>query len=108
MARKRKVFYPPSRSSKGAAPAVRTGQLAPTTVVAIDRTAGFGRKDVVVGSRVTILGGGLYSGEVAVVERLVGGVIPAALVRTEAGRTRQVRTVDLEPVSRASTEPVKG
>jgi hypothetical protein len=27
-------------------------------------------------------------------------VIPAALVRTEAGRTRQVRTIDLEPVAR--------
>jgi hypothetical protein len=30
------------------------------------------------------------------VESLVVGVIPAAMVRTEAGKTRRVRTVDLE------------
>jgi len=45
--------------------------------------------------RVSILGTGLYAGEVAVVERIVAGVIPAADVRTEAGRTRRVRTIDL-------------
>jgi hypothetical protein len=27
-------------------------------------------------------------------------VIPAALVRTEAGNTRTVRTIDLEPIAR--------
>ncbi len=32
------------------------------------------------------------------IEKLPGGVIPTALVRTEAGRTRQVRTIDLEPI----------
>ena len=53
-----------------------------------------------VGDRVRISGGGLYAGEVAVIEKLTSGVIPAALVRTEAGRTRQVRTIDLEPVAR--------
>jgi hypothetical protein len=34
-----------------------------------------------------------------VIERLGGSVVPAAAVRTEAGRTRQVRTIDLEPVA---------
>ena len=34
------------------------------------------------------------------IEKLTAGVIPAALVRTEAGRTRQVRTIDLEPIAR--------
>jgi hypothetical protein len=47
---------------------------------------------------VRITGAGLYSGEAAVIERLASGVIPAAMVRTEAGKTRQVRTIDLEPL----------
>ena len=50
------------------------------------------------GDRVRIVGSGLYNGEAAVIEKLPGGVIPTALVRTEAGRTRQVRTIDLEPI----------
>jgi len=41
---------------------------------------------------------GLYAGEAAVVESLAGGLIPAALVRTEAGRARRARTIDLQPV----------
>jgi hypothetical protein len=43
----------------------------------------------------------LYSGEIASIERLTSGAIPSAVVRTEAGRTRQVRTIDLEPVGPA-------
>ena len=35
-------------------------------------------------------------GEEAVVESIPGGVIPSVLVRTAAGRTRRVRTIDLE------------
>ena len=31
--------------------------------------------------------------------RFAGNVIPSALVKTEAGRTRQVRTIDLEPIA---------
>lgn len=53
-----------------------------------------GRTEIRTGQVVRI-GTGLYAGERAVVESLVGGVIPAALVRTEAGRTRRVRAVDL-------------
>jgi hypothetical protein len=67
------------------------------SLATIDTTAGHGRASIKVGARVTILGSGLFAGETAVVEKLTGGVIPAALVRTEAGRTRQVRTIDLEP-----------
>lgn len=99
MARKRKVFHPPSRHSKGGATPDRAAQRASLSLVSIDPAAGLGRDDVSVGSRVTILGRGLYSGEIAVVERLAGGPIPSAVVRTEAGRTRQVRTIDLEPTA---------
>lgn len=67
----------------------------------IDLNAGKGRAGLTVGDRVRITGNGLYAGEAAVIEKLVSGVIPAALVRTEAGRTRQVRTIDLEPISAA-------
>jgi hypothetical protein len=55
-----------------------------------------------VGDRVRIVGTGLYSGDTAVVEKLSGGVIPSALVRTEAGATRQVRAIDLEPLDGVS------
>jgi hypothetical protein len=34
-----------------------------------------------------------------VIERFSTGAIPAAVVRTEAGRTRQVRTIDLQPIA---------
>jgi hypothetical protein len=58
-----------------------------------------GKDNLTIGQRVRIAAAGLYSGEVAVIERFTGGVIPSALVRTEAGRTRQVRTIDLEPLA---------
>jgi hypothetical protein len=71
--------------------------VTPPTVAVINRQATSGRRDIEPGMRVTILGGGLYAGETAIVESVAGGVIPAANVRTEAGRTRRVRTVDLSP-----------
>ena len=100
--RKRKTVYPPARTDTKPAPRAGAGPepyIRPT-VATIDLTAGNGRAGLSVGDRVRIAGGGLYAGEVAVIEKLTSGVIPAALVRTEAGRTRQVRTIDLEPVSR--------
>ena len=97
MTRKRRVTYPPPRSSKGPAP-VYTPQVTPPTVAVINGQAGLGNAGIVVGMRVVILGVGLYAGETAVVESITGGVIPAAVVRTEAGRTRRVRTIDLGPV----------
>jgi hypothetical protein len=69
-------------------------------VATIDLNAGSGRAGLSVGDRVRIAGVGLNAGEAAVVEKLTAGVIPGALVRTEAGRTRQVRTIDLEPIAR--------
>lgn len=99
---KRKVNYPPAKTANR--PPAPTGlpDDAPyvrPTVANIDVTAGKGRSGLSVGGKVRITGTGLYSGELAVIERLSNGVIPSAVVRTEAGKTRQVRTIDLEPVA---------
>jgi hypothetical protein len=103
--RKKKVNYSNAGSGKKraapGAPAPETTYV-PTTVVAIDLNAGAGREGLKLGDRVRIIGTGLYSGEEATIEKFAGTAIPAALVRTEAGRTRQVRTIDLEPVTRPS------
>jgi hypothetical protein len=103
--RKRKVFYPPK---KGDRPAPRAGAdergNQRSTAVTIDLTAGRGRAGLSVGSRVRITGTGLYTGELATVESVPGGVIPAAMVRTDAGRTRRVRTIDLEIVQEGAEE----
>ena len=100
--RKRKVSYPPARTAtkRAPAPGVVGGPLmVRPTVATINMQARAGRGDIKTGDRVRIVGPGLYSGENGVVESVVGGVIPAALVRTDAGRSRRVRTVDLEPIS---------
>ena len=100
MARKRKVNYPVARTSRrpgapGAGPEVE--RVRPN-MATVNPQARLGAGAFVVGSRVLILGTGLYSGEAATVEALPGGVIPAALVRTDGGQTRRVRTIDLEPL----------
>jgi len=98
--RKRKVTYPTPRNKKAPPP---SDTPEPTyirpTVVAIDMRAAAGGAALAIGDKVRIIGSGLYNGEAAVVESLPGGVIPSALVRTEAGRTRRVRTIDLERVT---------
>ena len=103
--RKRKVTYPPPKTANRPAPAsglpTDTPYVRPT-VATIDLNAGKGRAGLAVGGRVRISGTGLYAGEIAVIEKLVAGVIPQAVVRTEAGKTRQVRTIDLEPVGPAA------
>jgi hypothetical protein len=71
------------------------------TVASINLSASTGRAGLKVGDRVRINGTGLYTGEFATIEKLTTGPIPSAVVRTEAGRTRQVRTIDLEPVASA-------
>ena len=101
MTRKRKVYLPPKRSSKGPAP-VYVPQVTPATVAVINSKAALGRGEFAAGMRVTILGTGLYAGETATVQSLSGGVIPAAVVRTEAGRVRRVRTIDLAPAARVA------
>ena len=99
--RKRKVDYPPARTANrpvrgagliGDRPMVRS------TVAEINLQALEGRDDLNMGDFVRIGGDGLYAGELAVVESLVGGLIPAAVVRTEAGKTRRVRAIDLQRV----------
>ena len=69
------------------------------TVASINLSASTGRAGLKVGDRVRISGTGLYSGDLATIEKLATGAIPSAVVRTDAGRTRQVRTIDLEPVA---------
>jgi hypothetical protein len=94
--RKRKQSYPPPiTSTKRVVP---DGAPTPRTTIAIDLLARKGRTGLTVGARVRIVGGGLYAGETAVIDRFTGSVVPAAVVRTESGRSRQVRTIDLEPL----------
>ncbi len=100
--RKRKVTYPVARTAtrqpRSAGLPGDPGYVR-STVATINLAALDTRDDIVAGSRVKIGGGGLYAGELAVVESLAGGIIPAAIVRTDAGKTRRVRTVDLERVA---------
>ena len=114
-ARKRKTTYPPPRNAAPrpprpgepggpGSPGVDAPYVRPT-VASINLSASAGRAGLKVGDRVRITGSGLYSGEVATIDRMSGGVIPSAVVRTEAGRTRQVRTIDLEPVAASSGAP---
>jgi hypothetical protein len=95
--RKRKVVYPTS-SSKPKGPPRPEPSYNSSNAVTIDTRAAAGREGLAVGDRVRITGTGLYAGEPAVIERFSFGAIPSAVVRTESGRTRQVRTVDLEPI----------
>jgi hypothetical protein len=97
--RKRKVTYPVARTATK--PARTTGLTSDpnyvrSTVANINLAALDTRDDLSVGDRVKIGGAGLYAGELAVVESIVVGVIPAYMVRTEAGKTRRVRAVDIE------------
>jgi hypothetical protein len=100
--RKRKVTYPVARTATRQ-PKTVGGPGDPTyvrsTVANINMAALEVRDDLVVGNRVKIGGNGLYAGELAVIEAIVAGVIPAAMVRTDAGKTRRVRAVDLEHVT---------
>jgi len=108
--RRRKVTYPQAKTaSKGgsAAGADARATANANRAVTINLEAMAGRPDIRPGARVRIATG-IYQGEIAVVES-VGGVIPAAVVRTESGQTRRVRTVDLylegTPAFLASDEP---
>ncbi len=112
--RKRKTVYPPPRNAtRPPRPGEPGGPGGPPadapyvrpTVASINLAASTGRAGLKVGDRVRIAGTGLYSGEIAAIERLTTGAIPSAVVRTEAGRTRQVRTIDLEPVGPAAGNP---
>jgi hypothetical protein len=103
--RKRKITYPPAKTATKRAPAPTPDpSIERPNLVRINAAAGAGRAGFSVGDRVLIEASGMFSGEIAVIERLSPGVIPSALVRTESGRSRQVRTIDLVAVP---AEPVK-
>jgi len=96
MARKRKVNYPPAKTATRRAPAPTPDPtIERPNLARINLEATTGRAGFAVGDRVRIEGSGMYSGEFAVIERLSSGVIPSALVRTQSGGARQVRTIDL-------------
>jgi len=106
--RKRRTVYPPPRNAtRPPRPGEPGGPGGPPigepyvrpTVASINLAASAGRSGLTVGDRVRINGTGLYSGDLATIEKLTSGPIPSAVVRTDAGRTRQVRTIDLEPVN---------
>jgi hypothetical protein len=97
--RRRKVVYPSARTDTkggGAAAAAARAAANANRAVTINLQAITGRSGVGQGTRVRIASG-TYAGEVAIVESLAGGVIPAVVVRTLSGQTRRVRTVDLLP-----------
>ncbi len=106
--RRRKVTYPPPKTATRKAPsplgAADPRTSANRTVVSINTEAMLGRAEIGLGDRVRILSG-LYEGELATVETVASGVIPAAMVRTDAGRTRRARTIDLEPLPPGSEAP---
>ena len=107
--RRRKVTYPPPKTatsggSAGPSAADLRAAAAASRVAQINLQAMTGRADIVQGARVQITSG-LFAGEFAIVESIVGGVIPAAVVRTEAGKTRRARTVDLIPTPAARATP---
>jgi hypothetical protein len=94
--RKKRVFYPPPKTSARPAPTLGPdARSVNDRSVSIDLSALAGRGQLKPGDKVRITSG-LYSGETATVESVSGGVIPAVLVRTEAGMTRRARTIDLE------------
>ena len=96
MPRKKRVFYPPPKTSARPAPTLGPdARSVNDRSVSIDLSALAGRGQLKPGDKVRITTG-LYAGETATVESVSGGVIPAVLVRTEAGMTRRARTIDLE------------
>ena len=103
--RRRKTIYPPAKTATaGGASGTDARPAAPNRVVSIDLAAIRGRSGLSPGMRVQITGG-LYSGESAIVESVAGGVIPAVVVRTAAGRTRRMRAIDLVPMATGSDDP---
>lgn len=110
MARRRKVSYPPAKTATKGPPPV-LGATDPRNpagrTVSINLAAAAGRASIRLGERVKILSG-LYAGEAAVVESVASGVISSAMVRTDAGRTRRARTIDLEPIRPGSAAASSG
>ena len=96
----RRKYYPPAKTATKRAPAPTPDPMQERPNLArINLEAGAGRAGFAVGDRVRIEGSGMYAGETAVIERLSSGPIPSALVRTDGGGSRQVRTIDLVAVA---------
>ena len=97
---KRKQSYPPPKTAtrQPRAPFGSDTPMVRPTVAKIDLAALEARTDISVGDRVVIAGAGLYSGEQATVEAISQGAIPAMVVRTDEGKSRRVRGVDLQRV----------
>lgn len=104
MARKRFNPKPVKVDPAATEAAAARAAAAARSVATINLSAMTGRVGIVQGSRVQI-SSGLYAGEFAIVESVVGGVIPAAVVRTEAGASRRARTVDLIPAPLKDAPP---
>lgn len=100
MTRKRKAYYPPAKTSKRPPSPGSDASPERPNLARINLSAGAGQAGFNVGDRVRIEAAGIYSGETAVIERMSSGPIPSALVRTDGGGTRQVRTIDLARVSK--------
>lgn len=98
MTKRKKPWTPTVRPNNKRAPAPGTEESPERPNLArINSDARVGRAGLSVGDKVRIEAAGLYSGEIATIERLSNGAIPSAFVRTESGATRQVRTIDLAP-----------
>jgi hypothetical protein len=95
--KRKKVFYPKPTRKREPTPGSDQSVVRPN-LASIDMSAKVGRPGLSVGDRVRIQAAGQFNGELAVIERLIGGPIPAALVRTDAGNSRRARTIDLQPV----------
>jgi hypothetical protein len=94
---KRKKDYPRSNNKRAiATPGSQESQVRPN-LATINVEARKGREGFSVGDRVRIEAEGLFSREIATIESMSNGVIPSALVVTDNGGRRQVRTIDLVP-----------
>lgn len=109
MRRKKQVYPPAKTATKGQVaplPGAFDPRNPPGRTVTINLAAGAGRA-IRVGDKVRI-STGLFAGEAAVVESASSGVIPSVMVRTESGRTRRARSIDLEPISGDAAPPPSG
>jgi hypothetical protein len=98
---KRKQTYPVAKTnSRGASEAAAAAAAAAARqrdrTVTIDLTALTRREgeQPKPGDRARVATG-LFAGEIVTIESLAGGVIPSAVVRTDDGRTRRARLIDL-------------
>ncbi|HEY7025599.1 MAG TPA: hypothetical protein VH371_11635 [Candidatus Limnocylindrales bacterium] len=99
---KRKRYSPFEQTNRrrGQPPAAEAPIERPN-LATINLDAAAGKKGFGLGDVVRIQGTGMYAGETATIERLTSGAIPSAVVRTESGNTRHVRTIDMVPVPKS-------